>query len=65
MIRRSFLALVAGAGLASAAFAQDAGDIIVIDVAGAHPGTVEIELLPEVAPKHAERIKALARAGRL
>jgi len=25
--------------------------------------SVEIQLLPEVAPKHAERIKALARAG--
>ncbi len=26
-------------------------------------GTVTIELLPDVAPKHAERMKALARAG--
>jgi peptidylprolyl isomerase len=26
-------------------------------------GAVEIELLPEVAPRHVERIKALARAG--
>ena len=26
-------------------------------------GEVEIELLPDVAPKHVERIKALARAG--
>ena len=63
MIRRTFLALAAAAGLAGAAWAQDAGDVLVIDVAGAHPGTVEIELLPEVAPKHVERIEALARAG--
>ena len=27
-------------------------------------GTVVIELLPDVAPKHAERMKALARAGK-
>ena len=27
-------------------------------------GTVTIELLPDVAPKHAERMKALARAGK-
>ncbi|HVL20830.1 MAG TPA: peptidylprolyl isomerase, partial [Amaricoccus sp.] len=26
-------------------------------------GEVEIEMLPNVAPKHVERIKALARAG--
>jgi peptidylprolyl isomerase len=63
MIRRTVLALLAAAGLAGAAWAQDPGNVIVIDVAGAHPGTVEIELLPDVAPKHAERIKALARAG--
>ena len=63
MIRRTVLALLAATGLAGAAWAQDPGNLIVIDVTGAHPGTVEIELLPDVAPKHAERIKALARAG--
>ena len=26
-------------------------------------GTVEVEMLPDVAPKHVERIKALANAG--
>jgi len=34
-----------------------------IEVAGHNPGVVEIELLPDVAPKHVERIKQLARDG--
>ena len=70
MIRRGFIALAlsvaAAAGLAAGAtgaFAQDAENILVIDVDGSHPGTVEIELLPEVAPQHVARIKELARAG--
>jgi peptidylprolyl isomerase len=62
MIRRTFLALAA-AGLATAALAQNADDILVIDVEGSHPGTVEIELLPDVAPNHVARIKELARSG--
>jgi cyclophilin family peptidyl-prolyl cis-trans isomerase len=63
MRRRGFLAMAAALGLAGAAAAQDPQDVLVIEVAGSHPGTVEIELLPEVAPQHVERIKALARAG--
>jgi peptidylprolyl isomerase len=63
MTRRGILALAAAAALASAALAQDAENVLVIDVEGTHPGTVEIELLPEVAPQHVERIKALAREG--
>jgi len=38
--------------------------MLVIDVAGANSGTIEIELRPDVAPGHVERIKALARAGK-
>ncbi|MFK5998551.1 MAG: peptidylprolyl isomerase [Rhodobacterales bacterium] len=34
-----------------------------IEVGGLHPGIVEIELLPDVAPKHVARIKQLARDG--
>ncbi len=34
-----------------------------IEVAGHNPGIIEIELLPDVAPKHVERIKKLAREG--
>ncbi len=70
MIRRGFLALAAAAGLVAAAtgaVAQDAGNVaenvLVIAVDGGHPGTVEIELLPDVAPAHVARIKELARAG--
>ncbi len=63
MIRRTFLALVAAAGFATAALAQDADNVLVIDVAGSTTGTIEIELLPEIAPKHVAQIKALARSG--
>ena len=62
MIRRGFLALAA-ALFASGAWAQGEGDILVIEVAGKANGTVEIELLPEVAPQHVARIKELAEAG--
>jgi peptidylprolyl isomerase len=63
MIRRTFLALVAAAGLSTVAAAQDPSNVLVIDVEGSETGTIEIELLPEAAPKHVERIKELARAG--
>jgi peptidylprolyl isomerase len=63
MLGRSFLALVAALGLATAAVAQDPENVLVVDVDGATRGTVEIELLPEMAPRHVERIKELARAG--
>ncbi len=61
MIRRSFLALAMASGLAGAAWAAD--PVLVIEVAGAHPGTIEIELMPEVAPKHVAQIEALAKSG--
>ena len=38
-------------------------NVIVIEIAGATSGTVELELLPDLAPQHVERIKALTRAG--
>ncbi len=66
MIRRGFLALVAAVGLggfAGAAGAVDPGNTLVIEVSGAANGTIEIELLPKVAPQHVERIKALAKEG--
>jgi peptidylprolyl isomerase len=66
MIRRTFVALAAASLLAvgaTGALAQDPPHVLVIDVAGAHPGNVEIELLPEVAPQHVARIEELARAG--
>ena len=39
------------------------GPNLVIEVAGAHSGTIVIDLLPNVAPKHVERIVALAKSG--
>ncbi len=39
---------------------KDAENTIIIEL---KDGPVVIELLPDVAPKHAERMKALARAG--
>jgi cyclophilin family peptidyl-prolyl cis-trans isomerase len=63
MIRHLALALAAAGGLGFAAAAQDAENVLVIQVEGAASGTVEIELLPEVAPQHVARIKELAREG--
>jgi cyclophilin family peptidyl-prolyl cis-trans isomerase len=40
--------------------AGDPEDTLVIEL---KDGAVEIEMLPDVAPKHVERIRALARAG--
>ena len=39
---------------------KDPENTILMELKG---GTVVIELLPEIAPKHCERMKALARAG--
>jgi peptidylprolyl isomerase len=63
VIRAFILAAVAAAGLAAGAAAQDPSDVLVIEVEGDAQGTIELELLPEVAPQHVERIKALAREG--
>ncbi len=67
MIRRSFLALIAALGLAGTTGgmvgAVEPGDTLVIEVAGAANGVIEIELLPKIAPQHVERIKALAKEG--
>ncbi len=62
-MRGLILGALAAASLGFAALAQDAENVLVIDVAGSETGTIEIELLPEVAPKHVERIKTLAREG--
>ena len=63
MIAR-FVALIA-LFWGSVLFAQDAlpENILVIEVAGETSGTIEIELLPDVAPRHVERIKRLASEG--
>ncbi len=62
MRQRTLLGLATAAILASAAAAQ-ANDVLVIDVDGSVKGTIEIELMPEVAPKHVAQIEALAKSG--
>ncbi len=51
------------ATLAAFASAASAADVLVIDVDGSTQGRIEIELMPEVAPKHVAQIEALAKAG--
>ena len=64
-MRRTFLKLLLAIGLAGAlpAVAQEADNVLVITVEGEANGTIEIELLPDLAPQHAERLKELARSG--
>ena len=62
------LAVLGGYALTSAAVqAQDAtdgpGPNLVIEVGGSTTGTITIDLVPDVAPKHVAQIVALAKAG--
>ena len=60
------LAVVGGYGLSQSAQAQATdgpGPNLVIEVAGAANGTVVIDLLADVAPKHVAQITALAKDG--
>jgi peptidylprolyl isomerase len=61
------LALAAAfAAFATQGFAEATdgpGPNLVIDVAGAANGTIVIDLLPDVAPKHVAQIVALAKEG--
>ena len=50
---------------ASATIAAEDENVLVIEVGGEASGTIEIELLPELAPNHVERIKTLTRGGKL
>lgn len=67
MFSKALLGGLLAAGLAIPAFAQDAvdgpGPNLTIEIAGAANGTVVIDLLPDVAPKHVAQIVALAKAG--
>ncbi len=60
---RFFVTLAAALTFAGSLWAASAENTLMIEVAGHNPGVVEIELLPDVAPKHVERIKKLARDG--
>lgn len=55
--------LIASVLVAGATWAASPENTLMIEVAGHNPGVIEIELLPDVAPKHVERIKQLARDG--
>ncbi|NHB77974.1 peptidylprolyl isomerase [Rhodobacter calidifons] len=61
------LILAVALTLAGPAVAQDApdgpGPNLVIEIAGQANGTVVIDLLPDVAPKHVAQIVALAKEG--
>ena len=60
------LAVVGGYGISQSAQAQATdgpGPNLVIEVAGAANGTVVIDLLADVAPKHVAQITALAKDG--
>lgn len=66
-MRRSFLKAMAVAGMfamAGPALAADDENTLIIEVGGSNTGTVEVELLPDLAPNHVDRIKELARAGK-
>ncbi len=60
---RALLTALLALALPALAAAQDPGNVLVIEVEGQAEGTVEIELLPEVAPQHVARIRTLARSG--
>ncbi len=60
---RFFATLAATMVFAGSLWAASAENTLMIEVAGHNPGVIEIELLPDVAPKHVEQIKKLARDG--
>ena len=59
-LKGALIALFAFAGFSGAALAADPENTIYLDL---KDGRVVIELLPEVAPQHVERIKTLTREG--
>ena len=63
MIRAAFTGIALALGFGLSAAAQDANDVMVIEVTGEANGTIEIQLLPDVAPVHVERLETLAREG--
>jgi cyclophilin family peptidyl-prolyl cis-trans isomerase len=61
LTRRHFAALTLGATLVAApAFAQEGTPHLLLTL---EDGVVDIELLPEIAPKHVERVVTLTEAG--
>ena len=62
LLKSATVALAISAG---AAIAAEDENVLVLEVGGEASGTVEIELLPDLAPNHVERIKTLTRDGKL
>ena len=62
LLKSAIAALAISAG---AAVAAEDENVLVIEVGGETSGTFEIELLPDLAPNHVERIKTLTRNGEL
>jgi cyclophilin family peptidyl-prolyl cis-trans isomerase len=58
-----FCVILLSSFFASSVNAVEPENIMVIEVEGEANGVIEIELLPNVAPLHVERIKILARDG--
>ena len=58
-----FCVILFSSFFASSVNAVEPENIMVIEVEGEASGVIEIELLPNVAPLHVERIKILARDG--
>jgi len=59
----SFCVILLSSFFANTVNAVEPENIMVIEVEGEANGVIEIELLPNVAPLHVERIKILARDG--
>lgn len=59
-LKAALIALFALAGFSGAALAADPENTIYLDL---KDGRVVIELLPDIAPAHAQRIKELSREG--
>ncbi|MFN3824559.1 MAG: peptidylprolyl isomerase [Pseudorhodobacter sp.] len=56
-------AVMQGAGPSHAQATDGPGPNLVIEVAGEANGTIVIDMLPDLAPKHVEQITTLAREG--
>ena len=63
MLRKSLLLALLAASPAFSQAADGPGPNLIIEVAGAAAGTVVIDMLPDLAPKHVAQITALAAKG--
>lgn len=60
MFKKSLLTAALAVALSTASFAADKANTLIMELKG---GVVTIELLPDVAPNHVERIRSLANEG--